>query len=275
MSVPSAHLVQANLAWEDKDASRARIERLLEGSSIAPGDLIALPEMCETGFSMNVDRTADDSGQSAAWLASLAERRRAYVMGGITARGEGAKARNRALVFDPHGNEVARYDKIHPFSFGKEAEFFEGGDRVCAFDWHAQGRVVRVSPLICYDLRFPEVFRACRGLGAELFVVIANWPAERAHHWRSLLCARAIENQAIVVGVNRAGDDPYLAYSGGSVAFGPRGEAMGELGGDDGVLRVEVDAGPVREWRGRFRAWEDAKAALLPRIGPDGRLSPD
>jgi predicted amidohydrolase len=272
VSLPSAHLVQANLAWEDKDASRARIERLLDGASIAPGDLIALPEMCETGFSMNIDRTADDGGQSAAWLASLAERHRAWVIGGVTVRGERGKARNRALVYDPHGNEVARYDKIHPFSFGKEAEFFEGGDSFATFDWHAQGRTIRVSPLICYDLRFPEAFRACRGLGAEMFVVIANWPAERAHHWKSLLCARAIENQAFALGVNRAGDDPYLAYSGGSVAFGPRGEALGELGADDGALRVEVDQSVVREWRERFRAWEDAKLALLPRIGPDGRL---
>lgn len=264
--------MQANLAWEDKEASRARIERLLDGASIAHGDLVVLPEMCETGFSMNVDRTADEGGQSAAWLASLAESRHAFVIGGITVRGDGAMARNRALVFDPLGNEVARYDKIHPFSYGKEAESFEGGRAIACFDWHAQGRTIRVSPLICYDLRFPEVFRACRGMGAEAFVVIANWPAERAFHWRALLCARAIENQAFALGVNRTGDDPYLAYSGGSVAFGPRGEALGELGGDEAVLRAEVDPGLVREWRERFRAWEDAKPGLLPRISERGEI---
>ena len=272
MTLPSAHLVQANLAWEDKEASRARIERLLESASIAHGDLIVLPEMCETGFSMNVDRTADTQGQSAAWLASLAEGRHAYVIGGITVKGAGGKARNRALVFDPRGNEIARYDKIHPFSYGKEAEFFGGGDAVTVFDWHAQGRTIRVSPLICYDLRFPEVFRACRGLGAEAFAVIANWPAERAFHWRTLLCARAIENQAFALGVNRTGDDPYLAYAGGAAAFGPRGETVGELGADEGVLRVEIDPGDVRDWRERFRAWDDARSELLPLIGPEGRI---
>lgn len=268
--------MQANLAWEDKPASRARIERLLEGVSIAHGDLIVLPEMCETGFSMNVDRTADTQGQSAAWLASIAQRWGAYALGGITAPAPddraSAKARNRALVFDPRGDEAARYDKIHPFSFGKEAESFEGGDRVVAFDWHAQGRTMRVAPLICYDLRFPEAFRAARGLGAELFAVIANWPAERAAHWRALLCARAIENQAFVVGVNRAGDDPFLAYAGGSVVFGPRGETVVEMGPEEGVSSAPVDAEAVRAWRGRFRAWEDAREGLLPRLGPDGQV---
>jgi predicted amidohydrolase len=275
MSHPAVHLVQANLAWEDKLASRARIEGLLDGASIAPGDLIALPEMCETGFSMNIERTADGQGQSAAWLSSLAQGRRAYTLGGITVMGpEGAegKARNRALVFDPDGNETARYDKLHPFSFGKEAERFEGGDSVCAFEWHAQGRTMRVSPLICYDLRFPEAFRACRGLNAEMFVVIANWPAERAEHWRALLRARAIENQAFVVGVNRAGDDPYLAYAGGSVVFDPKGQVVAEGGGAEEVIRAEIDVSLVREWRGAFRAWDDAKAGLLPRIDGDGRI---
>ncbi len=277
MSDPSIHLVQANLAWEDKPVSRSRIEALLDGASIAPGDLIALPEMCETGFSMNIERTADEQGQSAAWLSSLAQTRRAYALGGITVMGPGGsgKARNRALVFDPEGNEIARYDKIHPFSYGKEAESFEGGDSVTVFDWHAQGRTVRVSPLICYDLRFPEAFRACRGLpggGAEMFVVIANWPAERAEHWRALLRARAIENQAFVAGVNRAGDDPFLAYAGGSVVFDPKGQAAAEAGASEEVLSVAIDGGAVRDWRGVFRAWDDAKPGLLPGIGSDGRL---
>ncbi len=275
MSHPAIHLVQANLAWEDKPASRARIEALLDGASVAPGDLIALPEMCETGFSMNIERTADEQGQSAAWLSSLAQARRAYTLGGVTVMGpagDSGKARNRALVFDPQGNEIARYDKMHPFSYGKEAERFEGGDSVCVFEWHAQGRTVRVSPLICYDLRFPEAFRACRGLDAEMFVVIANWPAERAAHWRALLRARAIENQAFVVGVNRTGDDPFLAYAGGSVAFDPKGESLGEAGAAEGVVRVEIDGGAVRAWRGVFRAWDDAKPGLLPKVDAQGRI---
>ncbi len=279
MSHPAVHLVQANLAWEDKPASRARIEGLLGAASIAPGDLIALPEMCETGFSMNIERTADSGGQSAAWLSSLAQAHRAYTLGGITVmgpEGAGGKARNRALAFDPDGNQIARYDKLHPFSFGKEAERFEGGDSVCAFDWHAQGWTMRVSPLICYDLRFPEAFRACRGLaggGAEMFVVIANWPAERAEHWRALLRARAIENQAFVAGANRSGDDPFLAYAGGSVVFGPKGEAIVEAGGAEEVVRAEMDVALVRDWRRAFRAWDDAKPGLLPRIDDVGRIA--
>lgn len=266
--------MQADLAWEDKPASRGRIERLLEGAGVGQGDLVVLPEMCETGFSMNVDVTADTTGESAAWLASLAERQRAYVVGGITAppSGTSEKARNRALVFDPHGREVARYDKLHPFSFGKEAERFEGGDRVCAFEWPIGAEKAVVSPLICYDLRFPEAFRACRGLGAEVFVVIANWPAARAEHWKALLRARAIENQAVVVGVNRAGDDPFLAYSGDSVAFDEQGTTLADAGPGAQALRVEIDLKSVRAWREAFRAWTDARSELLPRVGDSGEL---
>lgn len=269
MGSRSVHLVQLDIAWEDKDASRARAERLLGGARVEPGDLVVLPEMFETGFSMNTDRTADRDGSSSRWLASLAARLGAWVIGGVTVEGVNDKARNRALVFDPRGELATRYDKIHPFSFGKEAEFFEGGDRVARFEWREAGAMI-VCPTICYDLRFPELFRAGRAMGAECFVVIANWPAERAEHWRALLRARAIENQAFVVGVNRAGDDPYLAYAGGSVAFGPKGETLGEAGADPGVVRVELDPAGLRAWRGAFRAFGDAKPGLLPRIGPDG-----
>ncbi|MBX3353669.1 MAG: hypothetical protein KF684_12120 [Phycisphaeraceae bacterium] len=267
------HLVQLDIAWEDKDASRARAERLLDGAPVEPGDLVVLPEMCETGFSMNTERTADRDGSSARWLASLATRHRAWVIGGITVDAPNDRARNRALAIDPDGVIVERYDKIHPFSFGKEAESFEGGTRVARFEWkgaHDDGLVV--CPVVCYDLRFPELFRAGRAMGAECFVVIANWPAERAEHWRALLRARAIENQAFVVGVNRAGDDPYLAYAGGSVVFGPRGETLVDAGTDAGVASAALDPGAARAWRSSFRAWEDAKVALLPRIGEGGDL---
>lgn len=268
MATLTAHLVQADLAWEDKPASRARIERMLADAGVSAGDLVVLPEMCETGFSMNVERTADD-GSSAAWLSALAARHRATVVGGITVWAPGGqRARNRALVVGPGGETIAQYDKLHPFSYGREAERFEGGERVVVFEWGG----LRVSPLICYDLRFPEAFRACRMLGAEAFVVISNWPAERAEHWRALLRARAIENQAAVLGVNRAGDDPYLAYAGGSVAFGPRGEVLGEADAEPRTLRVRIEGDTVRQWRATFRAWDDAKPALLPRIGPDGAV---
>jgi predicted amidohydrolase len=136
-----------------------------------------------------------------------------------------------------------------------------GGDPVTG----TGARALTVCPAVCYDLRFPELFR--RGLlaGAGAFAIGANWPAARAAHWRALLVARAIENQAFVLGVNRTGSDPHLVYAGGSIALGPKGEVLGELGATPGVLTVEIDPLAVREWRDTFPAWKDARLSFSPR----------
>lgn len=262
-----AHLVQLDIAWEDPGANHALVERMLAEAAVpvAPGDLVVLPEMFDTGFSLNTERTGSAAEASSPWLASLARRLQATVVAGTTAPGRG-KARNRALVFGPEGGEIARYDKVHPFSFGREPERFEGGSRVVVFEWGA----LRVSPLVCYDLRFPELFRAGLSLGAQAFVVIANWPASRVGHWRTLLAARAIENQAIVMGVNRAGADPHLVYPGSSLAVGPRGETLVDAAERPKVVALEVDPGRVLTWRDTFPAWRDGVRSLQPRISADG-----
>src|SRR5690606_21197988 len=112
---------------------------------------------------------------------------------------------------------------------------------------------------VCYDLRFAELFRRGLKLGAEVYVIGANWPAARAAHWRTLLVARAIENQAVVLGVNRCGNDPHLAYAGGPIAVGPKGDILGELGEAPGILSVEVSPESIRDWREEFPAWRDAR----------------
>ncbi len=249
-----AHLFQYDIAWEAPSENFDVVRGMAAGAGVERGDLIVLAEMFATGFSLNVETTADDDGAQAGFLRGLARETGAFVVGGITARGE-TKARNRALVFDGAGDEVARYDKVHPFSFGREHEAFEGGEGVTTFEWNG----LRVCPVVCYDLRFPELFRAGLDTGAEAFVVIANWPSARQEHWRTLLLARAIENQAVVLGVNRCGEDPYLAYVGGTRAVGAQGEELGELGGEAGVLSVGVDAAGVRAWRDQFPAWRDRR----------------
>ena len=108
-----------------------------------------------------------------------------------------------------------------------------------------------------------------------MFVVIANWPGSRHDHWRALLIARAIENQAFVVGVNRAGRDPTLEYLGGSIVVDPRGGVLAEAAAEEAVLPVEIDVSAARRWRSKFRVWNDAKPALLPRIDADGRFGGD
>lgn len=267
-----AHLVQHDIAWEEKSASRRLASATLVGASIGAGDLVVFPEMFETGFSMAVERTADSDGSCGAFLADIARTHAATVIGGVVATGADGRARNRALAFSPSGAPLAQYDKVHPFSFGREHERFSGGGAVRVFRWESAGEDALVCPAICYDLRFPELFRAGRSLGAEVFVVMANWPAERAAHWRALLLARAIENQAFVLGVNRTGADPNVRYAGGSIAIGPRGEVLGEAGAGAEALSVTLDLSVFREWRARFPAWQDAKPGLLPRLGPGGAI---
>src|SRR5262249_11558372 len=140
----------------------------------------------------------------------LAKELRSHVMAGVAMHGSGELGRNEALVLGPDGQLVVRYCKMYPFSLAGENKHFEAGQNTESFTWHD----VRVAPFVCYDLRFPEIFRRAAADGAELMAVVANWPAARVSHWTALLRARAIENQAYVVGVNRAGSDPHVAYSG-------------------------------------------------------------
>lgn len=250
------HLVQLDIVWEDRPANLVRAERLL--AHVAPGDLVLLPEMFDSGFSLNIERTADVRAETGAFLSATAARLGATIVGGTTALGPEGKGRNRALAFGPDGAELARYDKVHPFSFGREQSRFEGGGRVDVFEWNG----MKVCPVICYDLRFPELFRAGLTLGAEMFVVIANWPAARVEHWRVLLAARAIENQAWVAAVNRSGRDPFLEYPGASRVVDPRGRVVLETGDAEGAPSAEIDPGVVRAWREAFPAWKDGRRWL-------------
>jgi len=221
---------------------------------------VLLPEMFDSGFSVNVSATADKGGETLAFLGRLAEDLGVYVQGGRTVLGCGcAKAENRATVLSPDGDLLCEYSKIHPFSFGRENVAFQGGGRVETWDWRSGGDRAIVCPAVCYDLRFPELFRIGALRGAEVFALGANWPDARQSHWRTLLVARAIENQAVVLGVNRTGSDPHLRYIGGSIAVGPKGETLGELGDDEGVLSVDMPIAEVREWRRVFPALKDAR----------------
>lgn len=267
-----AHLVQFDIIWEDKDANYAIVERMLESAPMARGDFVLLPEMFDTGFSLNVERTADEDGRSGAFLRRVAQRWGVFVQAGITRRDAQGRGLNRAACYGPDGASLCEYDKIHPFSFGRESERFVGGTRVVTYDWNAgDGSALRICPAMCYDLRFPELFRAGLSLGAELYALGANWPAAREHHWRALLVARAIENQAYVLGVNRCGSDPHLQYPGASLVVDPQGRIVADGGTGPGVVSAAIDPQAVRSWRAIFPAWRDRSAALG--AGAGGRVS--
>jgi len=263
--MPRIYAVQFDIVWEDKAANHAIVERMVEQAAPPRGSLIVLPEMFDVGFSLNTGVTAEQVTNHASelWCASAAKKWGMFVQGASVQRPDPqGRATNDAVVFNPDGELICRYSKIFPFSGGRETEAFKGGDRIVTFDWHG----LKVCPLICYDLRFPEIWRlAAIDMGAEVFTIGASWPTPRHHHWLTLLSARAVENQAYVVGLNRIGKDPALAYSGGSRILDPRGEVLAQADEGPAVLSAEIDQTTVQSWRASFKALADVRREFLGR----------
>jgi len=239
--------LQLDIAWENKAANFEKARRLLTGAAPEKDSLVVLPEMFATGFTMNTSAMAEPyGGETEQFLARIAKEFGVFLLAGAAMRGGDGKARNKALVFSPAGELIAYYAKMRPFTPGGEADHYVAGERHAAFRWGD----CTVSPFVCYDLRFPEIFRkAVAAHRPELFAVIANWPVKRIQHWIRLLQARAIENQAYVVGVNRAGNDPYYAYGGRSLIIDPQGEILADAGEREGFIQAELDLANLRKYR--------------------------
>jgi omega-amidase len=239
--------LQYDIAWEDKHANFAKVRKLLNEVAPAKDSLVVLPEMFATGFSMDADTIAEEyGGPTEQFLATTAQEFGVCLVAGAAMRSRDGHPRNKALVFSPAGELLTFYAKMKPFTPGGEPEHYQAGLKPVAFRWDE----CTVSPFICYDLRFPEIFRAAVAAHRpELFVVIANWPEKRIQHWVRLLQARAIENQAYVVGVNRLGHDPYYAYPGRSLIIDPQGEVLADAGDREGCISAQLDLAALRKYR--------------------------
>lgn len=236
--------IQFGPVWEDQPANCRRIAELLTIAAPEAGSLVVLPEMCVSGFTMNASAAAS-TATTVERLSGLARQHGVHLVAGLA---RGGPAANEAVVFGPDGDEACRYRKQRPFTFGGEAEVYQAGGRFEMFDW--QG--ARVAPFICYDLRFPELFRPAAAAGMELLVVIASWPKRRIEHWVKLLQARAIENQCHVIGVNRTGSDPVNEHNGRSMIVNAMGELVVDAGEAEGVICAEIDFEAQRDLRVRL-----------------------
>ncbi len=239
--------LQFDIAWEDKPANFDAVRRLLAQAAPEKDTVVALPEMFATGFTMNAEAMAESyGGPTEQFLARTAREFGVCLIAGAAMRGRDGRARNKALVFSPTGEMLAYYAKMQPFTPGGEAQHYTAGEHPVAFRW----KDCAISPFICYDLRFPEIFRAAVAAHRpELFVVIANWPEKRIRQWAQLLQARAIENQAYVLGVNRIGRDPFYPYNGQSVVVDPQGELLAEAGEREGGVQAKLDLPLLRKYR--------------------------
>ncbi len=237
-------LVQYNPVWEDKDKNLEKINVLLANYSDQAEALI-FPEMTLTGFTMNASVFAETlSGGSFKYFSEIALNKRCHVIAGIIERKEN-NFYNSLLHINKKGELAKVYRKIHPFSYSTEDKHYARGNEIAITkieDWDA-------GLSICYDLRFPELFRHYGKAGTELILVIANWPVARIEHWRTLLKARAIENQCYVAGVNRIGNDPALKYSGFSSIFDPMGNEIITSANEEIILTAEISIEKVKETR--------------------------
>lgn len=245
--------VQHDIVWEDPDATCRRLAPMVATAADDGARLVVLAEMFASGFSMDTERVAEaPDGPSATFLQTQAAKHGVWMCGSVPLRGEGGALPTNSLLLTAPDGSLHRYDKIHPFSFSGEHEKYAAGTEHVTVD--VEG--VRVSLFVCYDLRFADEFWALAEQ-TDCYVVPANWPRSRREHWRVLLRARAIENQAYVIGVNRVGTGGRLAYVGDSRIVGPMGMVLAEAPPVDGVgvkrvLTVDVDPAQVAETRAKF-----------------------
>lgn len=245
-------LLQSMLHWEDAAANRAMFGQKLANLR-GVTDMIILPEMFTTGFSMRSAELAEAmDGQTVAWMREQARSLDAALYGSVIIT-ENGKYFNRGLFVEPSGI-VTVYDKRHLFRFAKENEHFSPGRERTVVEW----RGWRILLQVCFDLRFP-VFARNRG-DYDTVLYVANWPEARRYPWSQLLIARAIENQCYVVGVNRVGmDGKGMHYAGDSVVIDPRGAVIGQVEpAQEGMATVAFDRAALEEFREKFPVAKDA-----------------
>jgi len=252
--------IQSDTIWEDPPANFARLQPRIDAAVDAGADLVLLPEMFACGFSMDTDRTSEPvDGPSTAFLADTAARTGAWVGGTLPERADGADRPTNTFVLAGPDGTVHRYAKIHPFTYADEHEHFAAGDQLVTVTIAG----VRCSLFVCYDLRFADEFWQLAA-DTDCYLVPANWPTPRREHWTALLRARAIENQAYVVGVNRVGtgrrrDGGPLPYAGDSMILDPLGQLLASAAEVETTLMAPIDPDVVAEVRSRFPFQQDRR----------------
>jgi len=250
-------LVQPDIVWEDKSANLPQYEHMIAGIK---GDkhIVVLPEMFSTGFSMDAERMAESmNGPTVNWMAATAVKHRCIITGSLIITEDG-NYYNRMIWVQPDGN-IGCYDKRHLFAYAGEDKHYTKGEKKLI----AQVNGWRINVMVCYDLRFP-VWARNQGEEYDVLLYVANWPEPRSLAWRTLLQARAIENQCYVAGINRVGTDGKgFKYAGESSVFGPLGETIWQAGNEVVCKTVTADKETLYKVRSTFPFLNDADKFLL------------
>lgn len=251
--------IQHDIVWHDRDANFARLAPKVAAAAAGGARLVLLTETFSTGFSFDTPGIGEpEGGPSSQFLAAQAAEHGVWVGGSCPeirpdAPDDDQRPSNSFVLAGPDGS-VHRYRKIHPFSHANEEQYVRAGTEFVNVEVDG----VRLSLFVCYDLRFADEFWALAEQ-TDAFVVVANWPAKRRLHWSTLLRARAIENQAYVVGVNRVGTGGALDYTGDSAIIDPLGEILASGAGGETTLFADVDPAHVASTRSHFRFLQDRR----------------
>lgn len=255
-------LIQSDIHLGDPAANRQRIERWMEEALKAANkpDMIVLPEMWNTGYALErIQELADVDGQeSRKWIADFARCNDVHVIAGSIAEKRGEQVYNTMRIYARTGEEIAAYSKMHLFRLMEEEKHLSAGQSVVTFELDGQTS----GASICYDIRFPELTRTMALMGAKVLFVPAAWPHPRLHHWRTLLIARAIENQMYVVACNRTGESGKDHFFGHSMIIDPWGEIVAEGGEEEEIIAGSIDLSVVDDVRARIPVFEDRRAAI-------------
>lgn len=251
-------LLQSDLYWEEIDANLSAFEEKIWQIG-RDTDVIVLPEMFTTGFTMNAPKLGEHMNmRTFKWMRQMADQTGALILGSFVAKVHD-KFYNRILWMEPGGN-FKTYDKRHLFRMANEHKTYSAGESLLVAEWKGW----RICPLICYDLRFPVWSRntydaISKRLNYDLLIYVANWPTARVEAWSALLKARAIENLSYVVGVNRVGvDGNSIEYNGNSAIIGPKGEVIFSSEGIETIKTLELNANSLQAFRDKFPAYMDA-----------------
>lgn len=247
--------LQFDMAWEDPEANFPRLATWIRHAAELGARLVVLPEMFACGFSMNTASLAEPpDGPTTRFLIDEAKRHNVWIAGSTPELEAGRDKPTNTLVLASPDGTLHRYHKIHPFSYAREHEHYDAGTDFLTVD--VEG--LRVTFFICYDLRFADEFWATAE-ATDAYVVVANWPETRREHWKTLLAARAIENQAWMIGVNRVGRGGSLVYTGDSRIIDPLGNVVASAASQEAMLLADVRKKDVDETRRRLPFLQDRR----------------
>jgi omega-amidase len=249
-------LFQIDIAWENKDANFKNVESFIEKIKDEKVDLIILPELFSTGYTMNSMALAEDiSGETPSFLSIIAKKYNINILGSFIEKTK-EKPKNSAILFNKKGELTFHYSKIHLPSFLNENKHYSSGIEISTFELGGH----KFGTIICYDLRFPELFRKLVEKEVVGIIVIANWPSERIEHWDVLIKARAVDNQLFVIGVNRVGLSPTSSYPGHSVIVDPFAKVVASYTeNEEGIIIGDIDFSLVDIIRKEYPILKDRK----------------